>query len=164
MSGYADITVPAGYIEGLPIGITFIGGRWAEPELLGLAYDFEQATEVRVPPQFIPTIGDDSVPRRPELAGSGAGAPAAGDPESARSRRALPVEAASRRQRSPAIRPGFVLLAACSALARASTVSSSEASIESGNLGTWGTQTVRRLEGRNMPRATGPHRPVYAHE
>jgi amidase len=70
VSGYADITVPAGYIEGLPIGITFIGGRWAEPELLGLAYDYEQATQVRVPPQFIRTIGDDlfpGVPNPPDL-------------------------------------------------------------------------------------------------
>jgi amidase len=65
VSGYADITVPAGYDAGLPIGITFIGGRWAEPELLGLAYDYEQATHVRVPPQFIPTIGDDLFPGVP---------------------------------------------------------------------------------------------------
>ncbi len=65
VSGYADITVPAGYIAGLPIGITFIGGRWAEPELLGYAYDYEQATEVRVPPQFIPTIGGDLFPGVP---------------------------------------------------------------------------------------------------
>jgi amidase len=65
VSGYADITVPAGYVEGLPIGVTFIGGRWAEPELLGLAYDYEQATQVRVPPQFIPTIGDDLFPGAP---------------------------------------------------------------------------------------------------
>ena len=62
VSGYADITVPAGYIEGLPIGVTFIGGPWSEPELIGLAYDYEQATEVRVPPTFIPTIGDDLFP------------------------------------------------------------------------------------------------------
>lgn len=65
VSGYADITVPAGYIEGLPIGVTFIGGRWSEPELIGLAFDYEQATEVRVPPQFIPTIGDDLFPGAP---------------------------------------------------------------------------------------------------
>ena len=65
VSGYADITVPAGYIEGLPVGITFIGGRWAEPQLLGFAYDYEQATHVRVPPQFIPTIGDDLFPGVP---------------------------------------------------------------------------------------------------
>jgi amidase len=65
VSGYADVTVPAGDIEGLPIGITFIGGRWAEPDLLGFAYDYEQATQVRVPPQFIPTIGDDLFPGVP---------------------------------------------------------------------------------------------------
>jgi amidase len=65
VSGYADITVPAGYDAGLPIGITFIGGRWAEPKLLGLAYDYEQATKVRVPPQFIPTIGDALFPGVP---------------------------------------------------------------------------------------------------
>jgi len=65
VSGYGDITVPAGYIEGLPVGITFIGGPWSEPELIGLAYDYEQATEVRVPPSFIPTIGDDLFPGAP---------------------------------------------------------------------------------------------------
>jgi amidase len=65
VSGYPDITVPAGYDEGLPLGITFIGRRWAEPQLLGLAYDFEQATQVRVPPQFIPTIGDALFPGVP---------------------------------------------------------------------------------------------------
>jgi amidase len=65
VSGYADVTVPAGYDAGLPIGITFIGGRWAEPQLIGYAYDFEQATHVRVPPQFIPTIGDALFPGVP---------------------------------------------------------------------------------------------------
>ena len=65
VSGYADITVPAGYDAGLPIGITFIGGRWAEPKLIGLAYDYEQATHIRVPPQFIPTIGDALFPGVP---------------------------------------------------------------------------------------------------
>ena len=68
VSGYADITVPAGYIAGLPIGVTFVGSRWAEPELLGLAYDYEQATQVRVPPTFIPTIGDDLFPGAPNPA------------------------------------------------------------------------------------------------
>ena len=81
VSGYADITVPAGYdtfrpvefifpgfYAGLPLGITFIGGRWAEPELIGLAYDYEQATKVRRRPQFIPTIGDDLFPGVPNPA------------------------------------------------------------------------------------------------
>ena len=68
VSGYADITVPAAYDAGLPIGITFIGGRWAEPKLLGFAYDYEQATHVRVPPQFIPTIGDALFPGVPNPA------------------------------------------------------------------------------------------------
>jgi amidase len=65
VSGYAGITVPAGHDEGLPMGITFMGGRWAEPKLLGLAYDYEQATHVRVPPRFIPTIGDALFPGVP---------------------------------------------------------------------------------------------------
>jgi amidase len=68
VSGYPDITVPAGHDQGLPIGITFIGQRWAEPELVGFAYDFEQATHVRVAPQFIPTIGDALFPGVPNPA------------------------------------------------------------------------------------------------
>src|SRR5262245_55765763 len=68
VSGYGDITVPAGDDAGLPIGITFIGGRWDEPKLIGFAYDFEQATHVRVPPQFIPTIGDALFPGVPNPA------------------------------------------------------------------------------------------------
>ena len=57
-----------GRIFGVLFIITFIGGRWAEPELLGLAYDYEQATQVRVPPQFTPTIGDDLFPGVPSSA------------------------------------------------------------------------------------------------
>ena len=65
VSGYPAITVPAGHDAGLPIGITFMGRRWSEPKLLGLAYNFEQATHIRVPPQFIPTIGDALFPGVP---------------------------------------------------------------------------------------------------
>ena len=60
------MTVPAGFVGPLPIGVSFIGGRWDEPTLISLAYAFEQATQVRVPPDFIPTIGDDaSASRQP---------------------------------------------------------------------------------------------------
>ena len=56
VAGYANVTVPAGYSFGLPVGVSFIGGRWAEPKLIGLAYAWEHATHVRKPPQFLPTL------------------------------------------------------------------------------------------------------------
>jgi amidase len=57
VSGYASITVPAGYIHGLPIGISFIGGPFSEPILIRIAYSFEQATQVRIPPDFKSSVG-----------------------------------------------------------------------------------------------------------
>lgn len=56
VSGYPNITVPAGYVSGLPVGISFMGTAYQEPTLLKLAYAFEQATKVRVPPKFLETI------------------------------------------------------------------------------------------------------------
>ena len=55
VAGYPHITVPAGYVFGLPFGISFFGSAYSEPKLIGLAYAFEQATKVRRRPQFLPT-------------------------------------------------------------------------------------------------------------
>ncbi len=55
VAGYPHITVPAGNVFGLPIGVSFFGRAWSEPRLIGLAYAFEQATKARFAPQFLAT-------------------------------------------------------------------------------------------------------------
>ena len=55
VSGYASLTVPVGYVFGLPVGMSFIGRAWSEPMLLKLAYAYEQASRHRRPPMLAPT-------------------------------------------------------------------------------------------------------------
>jgi amidase len=56
VSGFPSITVPAGYADHLPIGMSLIGPKWSEPRLIKLAYSWEQATHIRKPPQFRPSV------------------------------------------------------------------------------------------------------------
>lgn len=52
VAGYPHITVPAGYINGLPVGVSFFGPAWSEGRLIKFAYSFEQATKLRRPPTY----------------------------------------------------------------------------------------------------------------
>ncbi len=56
VAGYPSITVPAGYVFGLPVGLVFFGRAWQEETLLRLAYAFEQARPIRRPPSYLPSV------------------------------------------------------------------------------------------------------------
>ncbi len=50
VSGYPAMTVPQGYLDGLPVGLSFMAGAWAEPKLIALAHGFETHAQARRPP------------------------------------------------------------------------------------------------------------------
>ncbi|MDH5621669.1 MAG: amidase [Gammaproteobacteria bacterium] len=52
ISGYPNITVPAGFVSGMPVGLSFMGTAWNEKQLIEIAYAFEQTTRVRRPPDL----------------------------------------------------------------------------------------------------------------
>jgi len=54
-AGYPNVTVPAGFVSGLPIGISFFGRAWSEPTLIKIAFAFEQSTLYRRAPRFLPS-------------------------------------------------------------------------------------------------------------
>ena len=56
VAGYPHITVPAGFVHGLPCGISFVGAAYSEPKLLAIAYAYEQATKHRAPPAYPKTV------------------------------------------------------------------------------------------------------------
>jgi amidase len=56
VAGYPHITVPAGFVQGLPCGLSFVGPAWSEAKLIGYAYAFEQASRLRKAPTFAKTI------------------------------------------------------------------------------------------------------------
>jgi amidase len=55
VSGYPHVTVPAGFVSGLPWGLSILGGAWSEPRLVRYAAAFEKASAVRRAPRFLPT-------------------------------------------------------------------------------------------------------------
>ena len=59
VAGYPNINVPAGFIFGLPVGLSFFGRAWSEPTLIKIASGFERATHFRKPPRFLPTVNLD---------------------------------------------------------------------------------------------------------
>ena len=53
ISGYPNITVPMGFIDEMPVGLSFFGRAWSEPVLLEIAYSYEQGTKHRKAPRFL---------------------------------------------------------------------------------------------------------------
>jgi amidase len=63
VAGYPHLTVPAGFVAGLPVGLSFVGPAWSEPQLLALGYAYEQTTGHRRDPAFSSSVTDLDGPR-----------------------------------------------------------------------------------------------------
>lgn len=79
VAGYPSITVPAGNVHGLPLGMVFFAGKWSEPTLIEIGHGFEQATRARIRPRFLarPPLTRE-VATLAELQGSAPALPAPG--------------------------------------------------------------------------------------
>jgi amidase len=55
VSGYPSITVPAGFVRGLPVGVSLVGPAWSEGKLIGIAHAYERRTKLRRAPQYLPS-------------------------------------------------------------------------------------------------------------
>jgi len=62
VAGYPHVTVPGGFVQGLPMGLSFVGTAWSEPRLIALAYAFEQATKHRKAPTFPRSVNHWNAP------------------------------------------------------------------------------------------------------
>jgi amidase len=56
VAGYPHLTVPMGYVKGLPVGISFVAGAWSEAKLLALGAAYERAAHARRAPGFVASI------------------------------------------------------------------------------------------------------------
>jgi amidase len=56
IAGYPHLTVPMGSVRGLPVGLSFLGAKWSDAAILSLGYAYEQASNKRLEPRFLPSI------------------------------------------------------------------------------------------------------------
>ena len=64
VAGYPHLTVPMGTVRGMPVGLSFIGPKWSDALILSLGFDYEQASQKRVEPRFLPSIEGTAEVRR----------------------------------------------------------------------------------------------------